>query len=85
VCASPFVREAGEEDQNSLQSLVSLVELHNKKNFSPDQPDLPRAPPAATTPHYESIFDAVLDPLFDDSMYMASHKTVPRPPLGDHC
>ena len=68
-----------------MKSLVSKVTLCNPTNSSPRGPDLPRAPLAATPPSYESIFQAVLDPLFDESMYMASHKTVPRPQLGDHC
>ena len=48
-----------------------------------DEPAGPPQEPSST--HYVDLFDAVLDPLFDEDVFMGSEELCPKMPLGDHC
>ena len=84
VCAWVVVRKANSDDRGVLDDLVRCVRLEKSKCVVPDKLELhPGRPSAATTPDYSALFNAVLDPLFDEEAYVRSKKLYSRMPLGD--
>ena len=86
VCAVP---KATREQRSILEQLVHAVRLENTTQYH-SEPPVPEAivltptpcrPVVQTCMEYTDIFDAVLDPAFNEDEFMAS----PPLPLGDHC
>ena len=92
LCAGALliVSKAGADCGTTLQELVYSVRLENAARYGPNPKTCPE-PPATelvlTTKNFANVFDAVLDPFFDEDDYMGTdemHPAMPLAPLGDH-
>jgi len=92
LCAGALliVSKAGKQYGEQLQELVYKVRLENATRYGPTPlpcPEPPAAAPILTTKNFRDVFDAVLDPCFDEDVYMGTdelHPAMPLGPLGDH-
>ena len=90
VCALLIVSKASLQDAEKLKELVYAVRLENAKRYGTDTnkcPEPPAEAPVVTTNNYADVFAAVLDPFFDEDVYMGTdelHPAMPLGHLGDH-
>ena len=75
--------KANVEDANTLKELVACVRLDTPLHLRADSPQ--SRPVAGMSTDPADVFEAILDPLFDEDVYMRRMKTEPPMPLGDHC
>ena len=69
-----------------LKEVVFSVQLVNATRYSTTESDEPAgSPQEPSSTHYVDIFDAVLDPFFDEDVFMGCDELDPIMPLGDHC
>ena len=95
VCALIIGSKAGSESGDRLKELVYAVRLENEARYGPD-PNKNPEPPAVldgpdpnelTTKNFADVFNAVLDPFFDEDVYMGTDERFPRMPyeaIGDY-
>ena len=85
------MRKATVDETQALKELVACVRLGNVQRFATGtalalRADSPRSRPVpgpSSAPG--DVFDAILDPLFDEDVFLRRMKTQPPMPLGDHC
>ena len=79
-------KAANTEHEAMLIELVFAVQLVNATRYSTTESDEPAGPPPEPSkPHFVDIFDAVLDPFFDEDVFTGRDELDPIMPLGDHC
>ena len=95
VCALIIGSKAGSESGDRLKELVYAVRLENATMCRPD-PNKNPEPPAVldgpdpselTTKNFADVFNAVLDPFFDEDVYMGTderYPVMPLEPIGDY-
>ena len=75
-----------EDQEEILKEIVFSVRLVNATRYSVTESDEPAGPPQEpSSTHFVDLFDAVLDPFFDEDVFMGSEELGPIMPLGDHC
>jgi hypothetical protein len=87
LCAGALiiVSKAGASFSATLQELIYSVRLENATRYGPNPntcPEPPAAEPVLTTKNFRNVFDAVLDPFFDEDVYMGTDEMHPAMPLG---
>ena len=77
------MRKANVDETKALKELVACVRLDTPLHLRADSPQ--SRPVAGMSTDPADVFEAILDPLFDEDVYMRRMKTEPPMPLGDHC
>ena len=95
VCALIIGSKAGSDSGDQLKALVYAVRLENATMYGPD-PNKNPEPPAVLdgpdpnelpTKDFTDVFNAVLDPFFDEDVYMGTDERFPLMPfeaIGDY-
>jgi hypothetical protein len=79
-------KAANKDHEEMLIDLVFAVQLVNATRYStPESAEPAGTPQEPSSRHFLDLFDAVLDPFFDEDVYMGSDELFPVMPLGDHC
>ena len=75
------------EDQEAmLKEIVFSVRLVNATRYSTTESDEPAGPPQdPSSTYFVDLFDAVLDPFFDEDVFTGSDEIFPVMPIGDPC
>ena len=75
------------EDQEAmLKEIVFSVRLVNATRYSTTESDEPAGPPQEpSSTYFVDLFDAVLDPNFDEDVFIGIEELGPIMPAGDHC
>ena len=88
MCALHVVQKAHPTVAKVLKKLVHSVRLENATSvLMSATPEQPRAAPLRhPSSDYTALFDAIIDPSFDEDEYMGrAERPPPMLAIGDHC
>ena len=79
-------KATNKDHEERLIELVIAVQLVNATRYStPESADPAGTPQEPSSRHFLDVFDAVLDPFFDEDVFTGSDEIFPVMPIGDPC